>query len=203
MLKQAYCRTLLVFSAVLLLQVSAQAVPVITVGDHFVTEGTTDYQLDVQISGGDAITDMVAFVQIGDGGPTVGGSTVGPEVKSVSYTGSIWDGLAGGITPNSTIPLPDLIFDPNVSANATGVTATADGILFTLTVDVSGLPVGETYDVFLSGTAGGDTQLQNMSQVLDTQFNNGSITITEIPEPATMTLTMLFGLGSLVRRRRA
>jgi len=157
--------------------VPAQAAT-ITVGSHSVIQGTSSFDIDILISGGDLVTDMVGAVQIGDGGTIVGGSDSGPVITAISYADSIWTSAPGGFTSFfGSVSPPELIVDPNVSLNVGGETVAASGILLTVTVDVTGIPAGTTKALMLGSTAAGSTALQNAGQAVPLTINNGSITI--------------------------
>ncbi len=186
---------------VLGIAVSAQAA-VIDVGVHRAPGLDTTFDIPILITGAEAVTDMVATIQIADGGSDVGGTTDGPEIVGVSLTdpASIWTMAPGGYTlffgaPPGTVRQ---VVDPSVSLNVPGQNVFADGILLTITVDVTGFAAGDEFDLLLTGTVGLDTALKNGSSVVPLTVNNGTIIV---PEPATMML-LSSGLLLLLRRRR-
>jgi len=143
----------------------------ITVGTHQVPEGANIIQVPVSIAGGDPVTDMVGVVQVGDGGPLVGGSN-GPTITAVSYAGSVWAAAPGGFANSATVTLPAQIYDPNVSLKVAGQKVSGSGLLFTLTFDVAGFNPGR-FELKLAGTRGGDTSFQCSGTNVPVTINNG------------------------------
>jgi hypothetical protein len=161
----------------------SRAALVIDVGNHDVPVGSSGFSIPITVSGGDSVTDMAAYVQIGDGGPAVGG-TAGPRITSVGYAGSVWTSAPGGFTPFISTPLPGQIIDPSVSLNTAGQSVGGAGTLMTLVLDVSGFSEGRTFDLKLAGTAGGDTAFARSGTAAPVTIHNGSIRLVAIPEPS-------------------
>jgi len=147
----------------------------VSVGSHYVPPGTNRIQIPITISGGDLVTDMVGAIQIGDGGPLVGGRR-GPRITAVSYAGSIWSPASGGFFQSATVTLPAEIYDPNISLNAAGQRVTANGLLMTLTVDVTDLPVG-IFELKLACGIGPDTGFQNSGTNVPATIHNGLLIV--------------------------
>lgn len=130
-------------------------------------------QIPVQILGGDPITDMVGAVEI-----------PGATITAVSYAGSVWESAPGGYVhpfPFPGFPPPGSQVDPNVSLLTPGEAVVANGILFTLTVDISALGVGD-HPVKLSGTSGtGSTAVLLNGVAPPTTITNGTLRITKKP----------------------
>lgn len=144
--------------------------------------GTNLIQVPIMVSGGDLVTDMVGVIQIGDGGPLVGG-TSGPVITAVSYAGSIWAIAPGGFATTNTITLPAQIYDPNLSLNVPGQRVPGNGLLLTLTVDVSGFGPG-AYPLRMGGIVPPidtnttfNTQFQNSGTNVPVNIINGCITL--------------------------
>lgn len=152
----------------------AVRVPVITVPSN-----TNRVQVPIAVSGGDLITDMVGFIQIGDGGPLVGG-TAGPTIAAINYAGSIWTAASGGFSAASSISLSNQLYDPNVSLNQTGQKVTANGLLMTLTVDVAGVPPGR-YEIKIRCGAGPDMAFQNAGVFAASSLTNGLLVVGQNP----------------------
>jgi hypothetical protein len=159
---------------------SGEAALRIEAGNHTVPSGSNQLQIPIQISGGDLVTDMVGAIQIGDGGPLVGGEP-GPVIRSISYVGSIWSGAAGGFDSNATINLPAQLYDPNVSLRVAGQKASGVGRLFLLTIDLAGVSPG-LYELRLAGVQGLSTTFQNAGTEVPVTIVNGLIAVnTTIP----------------------
>ena len=139
--------------------------------------GETTIDIPVMISGGEALTDLVALVQVGDGG-TVAGNPAQPQITALSLVGSIWDAAPGGFTQFfGDSATPASLIDPSISLNETGETVAADGLLFTLTLDPTGFAPGSSYTISLADTAGGSTQAQASGDPVDLQFDTGVLDI--------------------------
>jgi hypothetical protein len=169
--------------AVALLSVSAmcsRAALTLQVGTVSVPAGSTNLvQLSVTVAGGDQFTDVVGFIQVGDGGPLMGG-TAGPLITAVSFAGSVVSQPAGGFSSFSTINLPAMVYDPSVSLNNSGVYAVGNGLLMTLTLDVSGVSQG-LYEVKFARSLGPDTAFQRAGQPVPVTIVNGSLAIGTTP----------------------
>jgi len=83
--------------------------------------------------------------------------------------------------------------------NVGGENVPATGVLLTITVDVTGFSVSETFDLKLDATLGGDTAFENAGTPVTATINNGTITI--VPEPATLMLIAV-GVPFLLKRSR-
>jgi hypothetical protein len=136
-----------------------------------VYQGCATVQVPVQILGGDPLTDLVGAVEI-----------PGATITAVSYEGSIWETAPGGTVgffPGFAPPRSQV--DPNLSLLVPGEAVLADGILFTLTVDVSGLGLGD-HPVKLAATSGaGSTAVYRNGVVPATTVTNGTIRIVKSP----------------------
>ena len=71
--------------------------------DTFVTTGAGSIDIPVTIVSGDAVTDMVLFIQVGNGG-TVTGKPPVPMVTSFDFTGSIWEAAPGWVHDIERLP---------------------------------------------------------------------------------------------------
>lgn len=143
----------------------------ITVGTHQVPESTNTIRVPISIAGGDLVSDMVGMIQVGDGGPLVGGSN-GPTITAVSYAGSIWTTAPGGFANSATVALPAQIYDPNLSLRVAGQKVSGSGLLLTFTLDVTGFKPGR-FELKLAGTRGGDTSFQCSGTNVPVLINNG------------------------------
>ena len=147
----------------------------LVVGNSTVPSGTNRIQIPILISGGDLLTDMVGVIQLGDGGPLVGG-TPGPVLQAITYGGSIWSGAAGGFDTNATIALPAQLYDPNVILRVSGQKVPGQGVLFTLIVDTAGVAPG-FYELRLGQVRGFSTSFQNGGVDVPATIVNGWIAV--------------------------
>lgn len=116
--------------------------------------GASTVSVPVLVSGGDSITDMAGAVEVGNP------PAAGPIITAISFAGSIWTGAPGGFETFQSIPMPAATIDPSASLKVGGQSVGGNGLLCTITVNISGLPVGD-YPVRLNGTLEGDTAFQN------------------------------------------
>lgn len=169
---------------------------VINVGTWNIPADTLLFSIPIQITGeiDEIVTDMVLRVQTADGGTEFGGSEDGPAIVGVDYTNTIWNAtdFDAFFSPNLGIGDFRQLVESNVSIDfSTGTPVPANGVLARVTVDVSGLPAGRSYGLFLTGTLAGDTTFLGLNS---SQIVNGSIEI--IPEPSSGLLLLLtLGLG--------
>lgn len=163
-------------AAALFVAAAASANVVIDVGTHVTGQGEGPVTIAINATGGEQISDMVGYVQIGDGGPLVGG-TAGPQITSLSYAGSIWSGASGGFVSfyGSSQPAAQII-DPSVSLQAAGARVTATGKIMEITIDPAAFSPGD-YAIKLVGTAGGDTQFLRAGTPVAATVANGILRI--------------------------
>ncbi len=170
--RQYFC--ILVVSSFCLAQTLTAALR-IDVGNRVVPAGTNGIQIPIQITGGDLLTDMAAAIQLGDGGPLVGG-TPGPVLRTISYAGSVWSGAIGGFDSNATVVLPGQVFDPSLSLRQAGQKVSGQGLLFTLTIDTTGVAPG-FYELRLAQVQGFSTSFQNAGADVPVTIGNGWIAV--------------------------
>lgn len=167
----------LVGAAVCIVQTTLLSQPIlIQVGDHEIPEGTPSFVVIVTVAGSAAVTDLLGVVQIGDGGPAVGGST-GPRIRGIRFDRSVWSAAPGGFEhfyPSSSPPAQ--IVDPNVSLNEASDAFIPIGTLFELEIDVRGVGPAD-FDLRLTDTAGGDTELFHRGTPIDALILNGHIRV--------------------------
>lgn len=154
----------------------ASAVITINVGTQSVSTAQASVEVPIIASGGDLFSDMAAVIQIGDGGPTVGG-TAGPMITNITFSGSVWQAAPGGFTNFSSLSLPREISDPSVSLLQPNQTVPATGLLMRISVLTGGFPAGD-YPVKIVGTALGDSLFARTGSVVAAQIANGLIRIT-------------------------
>ncbi len=113
------------------------------------------------------------FVQVGDGGTTVGGDDTGPRITSLDLvTGTIF---AANHTDVFTDPAP-LIW--GATTTTTAGTVAANGVLATLTIDTTGITTGQ-FDLILNPPGTGPTAFADTGIV--TNLTNGLLQIGAAP----------------------
>ncbi len=177
--------------AVLLFAVSpALATPTIMVGDHPLLPNMADQTIEISVTGGDEVEGLDFFVQIGDG-------TDGPIISDLDVLiGTIFDGKNTG---GSAVYQNDRTA-AFVTTTPPGQMATTDGLLATVTVDTTGLMLGDgPWDLNLEfGT------FTTAFATIPAEITNGSISI--VPEPATVAMLLgVFAMAplALFYRRRS
>ncbi len=162
----------------------------ISLGTVNVAGGSTSVSVPIYVTGGDAITDMTAYFQIGDGGILFGG-TAGPKITSINFAGSIWGSAPGGFSWSATFTDPD--GDPAtvngtptqleelfVSLDVPGQTVNATGLLCTLVIDTTGFATGSfafaMKDVYPPDNTT-STEFSNGGTVVGTDITNGTLAI--------------------------
>lgn len=185
-------KVVLSFAVLLCLTAVAQAVPLITVGNHILQPNMAGQTIDILVSGGDAVAGTNFRAQVGDGGPPLGGVDVAP-----SMTGSI---IAAGtiFAPNNT-GMADLSIPPlyvELVTTTSAGTVAASGVVAKLTFDTTGFAGGSW--VLSLNTLGGPTDFG----LLAADLQDGSITI--VPEPSSVVLGLfaVAGFGAVVIRKR-
>ena len=157
----------------------------VTVGRHEVVVGTTEVNIAVGITGGDALTDMASYVQSDGGGTLLGEPFDGPMITDVSYIGTIWESAPSGFTSFFgdllTTPTAQVV-DPQVSLNNHGETVSAEGTLFTISVDLTGFTasadIGNIYPVFLSNADfSTSTAFENAGNGITATLVDGEISV--------------------------
>ncbi len=180
----------------------AWGTPTIDVGSHNLLPNQAGQQIQIFVSGDDAVQGLNLFLQVADGGSSVGGSIEGPEFTAVDIlAGTIFDGQnTGQVGPDPNF-MPDQIVDP-YTTTPSGTVAAGDGsggqaLLATATISTVGWSSG-TWDLKAGGTVNGDSDFV----IISATINNGTITV---PEPATGGM-LLFAAGLLTfwftKRRR-
>ncbi len=175
----------------------------VSIGNVTAPEGTTSFDILVQIMGGDEVSDLAGVLFVEGGGSIVNGPPTMPEITAVSYGGSIWEGAPGGFTASLDTTFGDTteIVGPNLNLDEVSETVAADGLLLTFTLDLTGRVAGESFSLSAGMPGLQETVLQSPTGVVPTTFVDGSITIT--PEPGSLILGIL-GLGFvLLNARRA
>lgn len=139
-------------------------------------------------------------IQLGDGGPAVGGVDITPSITSLDPIGP------GTLFQFNHLPPHFEYFPPSLATtsfpDAGGVVPIPVGpsLLAVVTFDTTGFGPGYSTTLKLADTVNGDTQLL-LAAGFQT-INNGSITI--VPEPGSLALAAigLVGMMVLAYRRR-
>ena len=120
----------------------------------------------------------------------------GGGAETYSWDGAVWN------LDNATYAPPSDIGIPGVSASSVTLTTTLASL---------GLSIGDTFtfDVFTSGGGGGDGAIdalsdpsQSIADWGDAYVSNSTLQYTVVPEPATIGLLGIAGVGMLLVRRK-
>jgi hypothetical protein len=147
----------------------------VNAGTHVLALNTPGQQVPILVSGSDAVSGIDLFVQVGDGGATVGGDDTGPRITQVDLvSGTIFAGNNTGVFVD---PAP-LIWGATTTT-ASGLVS-ANGVLATLTIDTTGIFVGQ-FDLILNPPSTGPTAFADAG--ITTSLVNGSLSIGDLPPP--------------------
>lgn len=205
--------TLRLISAIgLVLLIGAQSPgATINVGTHTLLPNTAGQTITISIVGTEAVIGMTSRVQIGDGGVPIPPGTAhsGPLITSLdTITGTIFSTGGFGQTPTPGNVFPQYREDQTASLAGT---ATANGLLMTLTVDTTGFFFGDDpWDLILSDnnvlSPNNSTFLTDATSGLPIPLTIIDGQIQFIPEPSMLPLWGLVPvLGGVYywRRRRS
>lgn len=191
-------KRVIVASGLLLLCVTtaAQADLTIEYGDSYVIEllpNQANQEVQFFVSGPDAFVFMDLYMQIGDGGATIGGSDTMPIFQDVDFlTGSLFAGGSQNAATNAPLIWADLL------ATAGNAPVNGPGLIGTVTFDTTGMSEG-AIQFLMSGVADSFDSMFSGESAITTIAPNGVIVI--VPEPASIALLGLGGLLILRRRR--
>ena len=176
-----------------LLPLAASADVTINLGTINIPVGATEHAVDIQATGGNSISDMLLFFQLGDGGPLINPSgTPGPKIVRIELTGSLWAGLAGGYEASATVNYPTQFQELSVAAKNAGQSILATGILCRVFIDVSGF--SGQFPLSMTGTLAGDSTFELNSSPVASQITTGTIKIGggggDDPAPVAPTVTI-------------
>lgn len=172
---------------------------VINVGNQTVPQNATSAQVNINVTGGEAVTGFNLAAVLGNG--SAPGAE--PVFSAVQFTGgTIFDGSPTTVTGGPIAGLPQDA-QASVVFNSAGVSTTANGLLVKLFINTTGFAPGSTFALSL-----GNNEIGN-STFIPTGGTGGTVTptiingtITIVPEPAAVGLFGTVGLGLLARRRR-
>ncbi|MBN2291312.1 MAG: PEP-CTERM sorting domain-containing protein [Pirellulales bacterium] len=180
MLKYKY----LILAASTLLAIPAQAAT-IDVGNRFLIPNKADQVVRIMVSGGEQVSGLNFFAQIGDGGPELSEfgldpGTPAPTITAVDIkSGTIFDGIPDDQSNDYSIPQVAMY---SIAITEPEGSVPADGVLATLTFDTTGYTTG-TWDFLLTGVLpdfpGGpfDTELVSTRIPELNNIQNGTISI--------------------------
>lgn len=190
-------RSLIVGSiAILATAVSVDAAS-INIGNIQLLENTPDQIFAIHVTGGDQVAGLTFWAQVGEGPAAFGGAD-GPDITYVDIIGpgTIFFGNNTGENGDPTAQVLGEYYEA-VTTTGSGTVA-AEGVLAYVTMDTTGFFAGRVFDFKLADTLTGDTDWGGTP----IDITNGTITLTAIPEPASLGLVGIAGLGLLARRRR-
>jgi autotransporter-associated beta strand protein len=151
-------------------------------GTYYLAPGVQS-QLQVRISGGDPVSAVKLWVQIGDGGAANQGTNTAPVINSINLVGpgTIFNASNTGATPVFAGGL--MAVAETTTDVARAATVPANGTLSLITINTAGAPAGETV-LHLKGVAANVFPTpQNTSLTVLT----GSPPSQPLPVPATIT----------------
>ena len=132
--------------------VASAGAATITVGSHILAPDTPAQQVEISVAGGDAVSGINLFAQVGDGGPELAdyglpAGTDGPAITAVDLiTGTIF--VAKPATQFPVDPTLPQFVNYGLILSEPGQSVPAAGLLVTLTIDTSGFSTG-TWDLLL------------------------------------------------------
>jgi hypothetical protein len=154
---------------------SAARAAAVNAGTHVLAPNTPGQQVPILVTGTDSVSGIDFFVQVGDGGATVGGDDTGPRITQVDLvSGTIFAGNNTGVFVD---PAP-LIWGATTTTSSGSVSA--NGVLATLTIDTTGMFVGQ-FDLVLNPPSTGPTSFADPG--ITTSLINGSLSIGDLPLP--------------------
>jgi hypothetical protein len=146
---------------------------VINAGIHSLAPNTPGQSVQILVSGGEAVSGIDLFVQVGDGGATAGGDDTRPVITHLDLvTDTIFASNNTGAFVDST---PLLWGATTTTANGS---VSANGVLATLTIDTTGLSAGQ-FDLLLDPPTTGPTAFADSG--VTTSRVNGSLQIGAVP----------------------
>ena len=202
MVRRVFCSAIVLLTMVGV----SSAAPVIVVGEHDLQADTADQTIEIYVSGGESVSGLNLFVQVGDGGPELSGyglaaGSDGPSITGVELKpgGGIFAGIPDSQTDNPGIPQ----VKNSTIAMTGGGSVSAEGLLAVLTIDTRGFHAEDaetTWDLKLKGVLPGLGPWDTDFAPTTAEITDGSITV--VPEPASVGLLVVGGVGLVGRRRR-
>ncbi len=167
--------------------------PTIDAGSHFLLPNQADQEIRIFVAGNTLVQGLEFNLQIGEG-------TSGPVIQDIDIlSDTIFAASNTGI-------FPGFIFEPHWAYVGTTTDPSKDlgagpgfvvtsGLLATITLDTTGITSGE-FELRLTSNHEGATNFAGVFA----ELTNGTLII---PEPASMALLGMGGLGMLIRRKRS
>lgn len=171
---------------------------VINVGSNTVPQNATSAQVNISVTGGDAVTGFNLAAVLGNG--TAAGAE--PTFTSVSFAGgTIWDAAANTVTGGPVAGAPQDA-QASVVFNSAGTSTAANGLLVKLFINTTGFAPGSTFPLRLGSNEIGNSTFipSGTGGTVTPTIVNGTITV--VPEPAVAGVAGLASLGLLARRHR-
>ncbi|QDV27403.1 PEP-CTERM sorting domain-containing protein [Aureliella helgolandensis] len=190
----------------------ASAALTLSTEDIFVSEGTQEIVIGLNIAGTDALNGMTLGFGLNDGGTIVGGTETA-LITGFSLDQTIWDtdtSLGTVVTPalasaSASVPFPNGATILNLPGVTPSTSVSANGVAVFLTLDISSKVAGDTILLnpdFIVGNQHFSVLLGPDNTAIELTSRSGLLTVTAVPEPASLTLlTALLGGGFLRRRR--
>lgn len=164
--------------------VSAQAAVVISLGNISLPANTNNCSFDIMVSGGETVTDMVAYFEVEGGGPFYGGQA-GPQITAIDFgAGTIWAPVSGGFTAANSVTYPTQLQEISLSLNQSSSQALATGKLCRVTLDTTGF-TGGNFTFKMTATVGGNTSFGNGTSAVVSQIANGTLWVGQAPPAPT------------------
>ena len=161
----------------------------VSLGHYYLQPNTPNQTIPIYVSGGAQVSGLNFNLQMGDGGPEVGG-TPGPVFTSLDLTNNTIFQYDFS-DPVDTGSVPQLLTWYVLTQNA-GDHVAADGLLATATIDTTGYS-DRTWSLDISDTLNGPTNFTDGGTIPATLID-GLITV--VPEPSSIAL-FLAGCGGL------
>ncbi len=154
----------------------------IDVGNHYLVPNQAGQSVRIMVSGGEQVSGLNFFAQVGDGGPELGQfglppGTDAPAITTVDLkSGTIFNGISDLQSNDGSIPQVAMY---SIEYTQAGGSVAADGVLATLTFDTTGFSAG-TWDFLLGDVLptvpGGPFDSELVSTPINIQ--NGTISVT-------------------------
>jgi hypothetical protein len=151
----------------------------VSLGTNHVASSSQLLRMPVRVSGGEAVTEMAVVVLVNGGGVPFG-KLPGPRIVGIDFSGSIWGTNDAERVVFGDDPGGLQLAEASVALRSVGKTVAADGILFTVILDLAGLPPGKHSIELKSLDANvGGTEILRNGITLPASFGFGGIEIVD------------------------